>query len=93
MSIELVLSSLMSSTSYGYRNLPIKCPWALEIHGPKNGVGVYKEKPFVRITHIHMDHTIIKKQGWALTRKWALTRENTVTAFTQQSLLCTHYCM
>ncbi len=22
-----------------YRNLPIKRPWALEIHGPKNGGG------------------------------------------------------
>ncbi len=30
-----------------YRNLPSKCPWALEIHGPKNGVGVYMEEPFV----------------------------------------------
>ncbi len=42
---------------------------ALKIHGPKYGVGVYTEKPFV---HIHTDHGIIKKRGWVL------TRENTV---------------
>ncbi len=46
-----------------YHNLPIKRPWALEIHGPKNEVGVYTEKPFARITHIHTDHRIIKKTG------------------------------
>ncbi len=66
---------------YSYRNLPIKCPWALEIHRPKNGVGVYTEKPFVRITHIHTDYRMIKKRGWALTWRWALTRENTVLFF------------
>ncbi len=41
----------------------------------KTGVGVYTEKPFVHITHIHTDHKIIKNGGWALTRRWALTRE------------------
>ncbi len=55
-----------------YRNLPIKRPWALEIDGQKTEVGVYTEKLFVRITHIHTDHRIIQKRGWAL------TRENTV---------------
>ncbi len=59
-----------------YRNLPIKRPWALEIHSQKTGVGVYTEKPIC--THIHTDHKIIKKRGWALIRIWALTRENTV---------------
>ncbi len=39
-----------------YRNLPIKRPWALGIHGQQTGVGVYTEKPFVHITHIHTDH-------------------------------------
>ncbi len=38
----------------------------LKFMGQKTGVGVYTEKPFVRITHIHMDHRIIKKRGWAL---------------------------
>ncbi len=46
--------------------------------GQKTGVCVYTEKPFVRITHIHTDHRVIKKTGWALTWRWALTRENTV---------------
>ncbi len=46
--------------------------------GQITGVGVYMEKPFVRITHIHTDHRIIKKQRWALTRRWAITWENTV---------------
>ncbi len=41
-------------------------------------MGVYTEKPFVRITHIHTDDRIIKKRGWTLTRRWAFTRENTV---------------
>ncbi len=50
----------------------------LKFTGQKTGVGVYTEKPFVRITHIHTDHKIIKKRGWALTRRRALTRENTV---------------
>ncbi len=59
-----------------YRNLPIKRPRALEIHGQKRaGVGVYMEKPFVRITHIHTDHRSIKKRGWAL------IRENMVLAY------------
>ncbi len=44
----------------------------LKFTGQKTGVGIYTEKPFVRITHIHTDHRIIKK------RRWALTRENTV---------------
>ncbi len=56
----------------------LSTPWALEIHGQKTGVGVYAEKPFARITHIHTDHRIIKKRGWVLTQKWALTQENTV---------------
>ncbi len=60
---------------YMYCNLPSKRPWALEIHGQKTGVGVYTEKLFV---HIHTDRRIIKQRGWALTRRWALTRENTV---------------
>ncbi len=50
----------------------------LKFTGQKTGVGVYTEKPFVRITHIHTNHRIIKKRGWALTRRWALTQENTV---------------
>ncbi len=58
-----------------YRNLPINRTWALEIHGPKNGVGVYTEKPFVAYTHGPQDH---QKREWALIRRWALTRENTL---------------
>ncbi len=34
-----------------YRNLPINRPWALEITGQKTGMGVYTDKPFVRITY------------------------------------------
>ncbi len=49
----------------------------LKFMGQEMGVGVYTEKPFV---HIHTDHRIIQKRGWALTRRWALTRENTVSA-------------
>ncbi len=46
-----------------------------EIHGQKKtGVGACTEKPFVLIMHIHV-HT---NGGWALTRRWALTQENTV---------------
>ncbi len=52
-----------------YRILPSKRPFALEIHGQKTGVGVYTEKPFVRITHIHTDHRIIENGGWALIRR------------------------
>ncbi len=35
-------------------------------------MGVYTEKPFVHI------HTRTIDNGWALTRRWAITRENTV---------------
>ncbi len=38
----------------------------LKFKGQKKGVGVYTEKPFVRITHIHTDHRIIKNGGGRL---------------------------
>ncbi len=38
----------------------------LKFTGQKTGVGVYMEKPFVRITHIHTDHRIIKKRDGRL---------------------------
>ncbi len=37
-----------------YRILPSKRPWVLEFHRLKMGVGAYTEKPFVRITYIHV---------------------------------------
>ncbi len=49
---------------------PSKCPWVLEIHGPKTEVSAYTEKPFVCITHIHANHRIIKNGRWELTRRW-----------------------
>ncbi len=56
----------------------------LEIDDQKTGVGAYTDKSFVCITQIYtvcvqvyVNNRIIKK-GWALTRTWALTRENTV---------------
>ncbi len=58
-----------------YLNLPIKRPWALEIHGPKMGVGVYTGKRFVRITHIHTGHRIIKKRVGAYTEMGAYSGE------------------
>ncbi len=30
---------------------------------------MYTEKPFVCITYIHVNHTIIKNGGWVLTRE------------------------
>ncbi len=41
----------------------------LKFTGQKTGVGVYTEKPYVHITHIHTDHRVIKNGGWALTRE------------------------
>ncbi len=41
----------------------------LKFTGQTTGVGIYTEKSFVRIMHIHTDHRIIKKRGWALTRR------------------------
>ncbi len=58
-----VLLCLQKEVYVWYRDLPINRLWALEIHGQKTGVGVYTEKPFVRI---HTDHTIIKKLGGRL---------------------------
>ncbi len=40
----------------------------LKFTGQRTGVGVYTEKPFVRITHIHTDHRIIKNGGRRLPR-------------------------
>ncbi len=79
--LDYVCNCLVPSrTREKYRNLPSKRPWALEIYGQKTGrVRAYMERPFVRIAHIHTDHRIIKN-GWALIRLWALTRENTVHA-------------
>ncbi len=45
----------------------------LETHRPKTGMGTYMEKSFVCI---YMQ--TLQEWGWALTRRWALTRENTV---------------
>ncbi len=58
-----------------YRSIPSKHPSRVSAHPP---VGDYTDKPFVCITHKYVNHRIIKKGGWALTRRWALTRENTV---------------
>ncbi len=59
----------------------------LELMSQKVGVGAYTDMPFVCITHIYVNHRIIKKGGWALTRRWVLTRENTVPCST---LECVH---
>ncbi len=61
---------------YMYRILLSKRPWALAIDRPKNGGGRIHTDKYVYITYIYMNYRIIQKGGWALTRRWALTREN-----------------
>ncbi len=60
-----------------YRILSSKCPWALAIDGQITGVGAYRDKkPFVCITHIYVNHRIIKKGGvGAYTKMCAYSRE------------------
>ncbi len=50
------------------KGLRSKCPWALEIYGPKQkpGVGAYTEKPFVRIVSIHTHHRTNKNESGRL---------------------------
>ncbi len=47
----------------------------LEIDGPKTGVGAYTDKPFVCITHMYMNHKIIKRGVGAYTEMGAYSRE------------------
>ncbi len=49
----------------------------LKFTGQKMGVGAYMEKPFIRITDIHANHTSVKNGGWELTQRWAPTQEIT----------------
>ncbi len=59
-----------------YLILSSKRPWVLEVDGPKigeGGGGAYTDKPFVCISHIYVNHRIIKMGRWVLTRRWART--------------------
>ncbi len=56
-----------------YRNLPIKCPWALEIHGPKNGGGRLHGEAIC--TYNAYTHGIIKKRVGAYTEMGAYSGE------------------
>ncbi len=47
----------------------------LKIVGQETRVGAYTDKPFVCIVHIYVNHRIIKKGRWALTRMGAYSRE------------------
>ncbi len=54
----------------------------LKFTGQKHGWAFTRRSHLYIIrTHIHTDHKIVKKRGWALTRRWALTRENTVWVY------------
>ncbi len=59
-----------------YRILSSKRPWALAMDGPKMGVGAYTGKPFVCITHIYVNHRIIKKGVGAYTDIGAYSRKH-----------------
>ncbi len=61
-----------------YHILLSKCPWAPKnSQAQKTGVGAYAEKPFIRMTYIHVNHKIIKN-GVVFTQRWVFTQENTV---------------
>ncbi len=58
---------------------PWELAWTLAIDGPKNGSGRLHRQSICMYMHIiYVNHRIIKKGGRVLTRRWALTRENTV---------------
>ncbi len=64
-----------------YRIVSSKRPWALDIDGPKTGVGTYTEKPFVCITHTYMWTIGSSKRGMgAYTEIGAYLREYGWTA-------------
>ncbi len=58
-----------------YRNLSSKRTWALAIDGPKN-VNGRLHRQSICTYNMYVNHRIVKKGGWALTRRCALTREN-----------------
>ncbi len=51
----------------------------MQVTGQKMGVGAYTDKSFVCITQAYVNH-MITRRGVGLTRRWALTQENTVFA-------------
>ncbi len=59
-----------------YRILSSKRPWALAIDGPKNRGGrLHTDKPYVCITHIYVNHRIIKEGAGAYMEMGAYSKE------------------